>query len=221
MKLRSDNEVMEELEASRRDMSGDRDDLRVKREELEDLEVSREDLKVSREELEVKKEGLASNMASDMEDIPSDREDLPDTEIEVKREAELGDSTDNDSTDEGHSRKRRRTTSETERRRRNTEASARFRIKRRQKEQEMSERFSTLNNHISDLRIQVKTLEMENDCLKRMLLGGDGRKDDAVPRGSEEISKTIGGLSIGSLTNYQLLALIKEKSNERFKITSI
>ncbi|QPG74998.1 hypothetical protein FOA43_002338 [Brettanomyces nanus] len=143
--------------------------------------------------------------------------------LDPQREAEEGIEEDNiiDTSIDGRTH-RRAAKSDLERRKRNTEASARFRIKRRLKEHEMSERLSKMWSHISEMKIKVKTLEMENQCLKRMLLGDTGM---AVPRDGVERStrtgKALDKLSLSSLSNYELLNLIKQKTSESFKITSI
>lgn len=133
----------------------------------------------------------------------------------------ITESSSNSSPESGKSRRRKKagSISDEERKRRNTEASARFRIKRRLKEQEVANKVTKMRTHISGLKIKVKTLEMENNCLKRMLLGASpdstpNYKSESVPKVDDD--KT----SLGSLTNYELLKLIRQKSNEGFKITS-
>ena len=112
-------------------------------------------------------------------------------------------------------RKRGSCLSDEERRKRNTEASARFRIKRRMREQEMSERLKKIRAHIAELKVKEKTLSMENECLKRMLLG------DAAIGASLASNNASSGLNIDSMSNYQLLNLMRQKSSEGFRITTV
>ncbi|KAG7717834.1 hypothetical protein KL949_003108 [Ogataea haglerorum] len=92
-----------------------------------------------------------------------------------------------------------------EKRRRNTLASARFRIKKKQKEKEMEERFDQIHRHIDSLKVKIKTLEMENKCLKELLLTP---VDSKAP-------------SLSGTSNYALLQLIKQHSGDSFKVTTI
>ncbi|KAG7912170.1 hypothetical protein KL906_000374 [Ogataea polymorpha] len=92
-----------------------------------------------------------------------------------------------------------------EKRRRNTLASARFRIKKKQKEKEMEERFDRIHRHIDSLKVKIKTLEMENKCLKELLL---------TPADSKSPS-------LSSTSNYALLQLIKQHSGDSFKVTTV
>ncbi len=139
---------------------------------------------------------------------------------EAGSESESPKSDKSTATDHEHSatKKRKRggsSLSDEERRKRNTEASARFRIKRRMREQEMSERLTKIRAHIAELKVKEKTLSMENECLKRMLLG-----DAAV--GAMLTSKDASTQpAIDTMSNYQLLNLMRQKSGEGFRITTV
>lgn len=56
------------------------------------------------------------------------------------------------------------------RRKRNTAASARFRIKKKLKEQQMEARSKELEEKVDNLEKKIMTLEMENKCLKTLIL---------------------------------------------------
>lgn len=55
-------------------------------------------------------------------------------------------------------------------RKKNTAASARFRVKKKLKEKQMEERARELQDKLSLLEKKVKTLEMENKCLKLLIM---------------------------------------------------
>lgn len=65
-----------------------------------------------------------------------------------------------------------------ERRRRNTAASARFRIKKKLKEQQMEQRSKELREKLLDMEKKIKTLEMENKCLKNLLFQRNEKKNE-------------------------------------------
>lgn len=65
-----------------------------------------------------------------------------------------------------------------ERRRRNTAASARFRIKKKLKEQQMEQRTKELREKLLDMEKKIKTLEMENKCLKNLLFQRNEKKNE-------------------------------------------
>lgn len=64
-----------------------------------------------------------------------------------------------------------------DKRKRNTAASARFRIKKKQKEQEMEAKAKKLQETVVNLEKKLKTLEMENKCLKSLILQQNERKN--------------------------------------------
>lgn len=57
-----------------------------------------------------------------------------------------------------------------EKRRRNTAASARFRIKKKLREQQMEDDAKRLQDRLQVLEKKLKTLEMENKCLKSLIV---------------------------------------------------
>ncbi|CCE86388.1 Piso0_004874 [Millerozyma farinosa CBS 7064] len=65
-----------------------------------------------------------------------------------------------------------------ERRRRNTAASARFRIKKKLKEQQMEQRSKELREKLLDMEKKIKTLEMENKCLKNLFFQRNEKKNE-------------------------------------------
>lgn len=62
-------------------------------------------------------------------------------------------------------------------RKRNTAASARFRIKKKLKEKQMEQQASELRDRLSLLEKKLKTLEMENKCLKQLLIEKNEKKN--------------------------------------------
>ncbi|QOU20471.1 hypothetical protein BRETT_005129 [Brettanomyces bruxellensis] len=156
----------------------------------------------------------------DDEDEKNKKEEGDEKSAGAGSESESPESDKSTATDHEHSatKKRKRggsSLSDEERRKRNTEASARFRIKRRMREQEMSERLTKIRAHIAELKVKEKTLSMENECLKRMLLG-----DAAV--GAMLTSKDASAQpAIDTMSNYQLLNLMRQKSGEGFRITTV
>lgn len=57
-----------------------------------------------------------------------------------------------------------------DKRKRNTAASARFRIKKKMKEQQMQQKSKELQDRVMGLEKKLKTLEMENKCLKNLIV---------------------------------------------------
>ncbi|ABN65892.1 predicted protein [Scheffersomyces stipitis CBS 6054] len=64
-----------------------------------------------------------------------------------------------------------------DKRKRNTAASARFRIKKKLKEQEMEQKSKELQDRLLALEKKLKTLEMENKCLKNLILEQNEKKN--------------------------------------------
>ncbi|KAK6460974.1 hypothetical protein DFJ63DRAFT_314771 [Scheffersomyces coipomensis] len=64
-----------------------------------------------------------------------------------------------------------------DKRKRNTAASARFRIKKKLKEQEMEQKSKELQDKVLGLEKRLKTLEMENKCLKNLILQQNEQKN--------------------------------------------
>lgn len=62
-------------------------------------------------------------------------------------------------------------------RKRNTAASARFRIKKKMKEKQMEQQASELRERLTALEKKLKTLEMENKCLKQLLIEKNEKKN--------------------------------------------
>lgn len=67
-----------------------------------------------------------------------------------------------------------------DKRKRNTAASARFRIKKKLKEQEMEQRSKEMQEKVSNLEKKLKTLEMENKCLKNLILQQNEKKNSVL-----------------------------------------
>lgn len=65
-------------------------------------------------------------------------------------------------------------------RRRNTAASARFRIKKKLKEKQMEQQAKDLQDRLNALEGKYKTLEMENKCLKQLILEKNEKKNCAL-----------------------------------------
>lgn len=67
-----------------------------------------------------------------------------------------------------------------DKRKRNTAASARFRIKKKLKEQQMEENAQRLEEKVVLLEKQLKSLEMENKCLKNLILQKNEEKNSTL-----------------------------------------
>lgn len=65
-----------------------------------------------------------------------------------------------------------------DKRKRNTAASARFRIKKKLKQQEMETKCKNLQDKVGGLEKKLLTLEMENKCLKNLILQKNEEKND-------------------------------------------
>ncbi|CAK7902877.1 transcriptional activator of sulfur metabolism Met28p [[Candida] anglica] len=86
-----------------------------------------------------------------------------------------------------------------DKRKKNTAASARFRIKKKQKEQEMEKKAKQLQENVSNLEKRLRTLEMENKCLKNLILQQNERKNSDL---LENIKKrSINSPSVFEFTN--------------------
>ncbi|ODQ82664.1 hypothetical protein BABINDRAFT_159197 [Babjeviella inositovora NRRL Y-12698] len=70
--------------------------------------------------------------------------------------------------------------SETDKRRRNTAASARFRVKKKIREQEIEKQSQALAEKVRFLELRVKTLEMENKCLKSLIVEKNEKKNNQL-----------------------------------------
>ncbi|EGW30084.1 uncharacterized protein SPAPADRAFT_63709 [Spathaspora passalidarum NRRL Y-27907] len=75
-----------------------------------------------------------------------------------------------------------------DKRKRNTAASARFRIKKKLKEQEMEKRSKELEEKVVMLEKKLKQLEMENKCLKNMILQQNEQKNEDLLKSIKERS---------------------------------
>lgn len=79
-------------------------------------------------------------------------------------------------------------------RKRNTAASARFRIKKKLKEKQMEQQASELRDRLAFLEKRLKTLEMENKCLKQLMIEKNEKKNSDL---LESIKKrSLGGESL-------------------------
>ncbi|OBA20675.1 hypothetical protein METBIDRAFT_12634 [Metschnikowia bicuspidata var. bicuspidata NRRL YB-4993] len=78
-------------------------------------------------------------------------------------------------------------------RRRNTAASARFRVKKKLKEKEMEQRARDLQDRLGLLEKKLRTLEMENKCLRQLIVEKTEKKNSDL---LESIKKrSLGGMS--------------------------
>ncbi|KAI5957014.1 hypothetical protein KGF57_003388 [Candida theae] len=64
-----------------------------------------------------------------------------------------------------------------DKKKRNTAASARFRIKKKLKEQEMERKAKELEEKVAQLQKRLKTMEMENKCLKSIIFQQNEQKN--------------------------------------------
>lgn len=78
--------------------------------------------------------------------------------------------------------------SEVDKKKRNTAASARFRIKKKLKEQEMERTLKNLNEKVSLYNARIQKLEMENKCLKSLIIEKNEQKSNDLLKQIKERS---------------------------------
>lgn len=71
----------------------------------------------------------------------------------------------------------------TDKRKRNTAASARFRIKKKMKEQQMESQLKNLQDKVASLELSLKQYQMENKCLKSLILQNNDEKNKTMLEG--------------------------------------
>lgn len=71
-----------------------------------------------------------------------------------------------------------RSVEDEDKRRRNTQASARFRVKKKMREQEMEKQAAELALKVESLQATIKRLEMENSCLKLLIVQRNAERDN-------------------------------------------
>lgn len=78
--------------------------------------------------------------------------------------------------------------SDQDKKKRNTAASARFRIKKKQKEQEMERNLKELTERVNNHNRRIQQLEMENACLKSLLVQKSEQKSNDLLKSIKEKS---------------------------------
>lgn len=78
--------------------------------------------------------------------------------------------------------------SEGDKKKRNTAASARFRIKKKLKEQEMERTLKNLNEKVALYNAKIQKLEMENKCLKSLIIEKNEQKSNDLLKQIKERS---------------------------------
>ncbi|CCH40935.1 hypothetical protein BN7_469 [Wickerhamomyces ciferrii] len=79
---------------------------------------------------------------------------------------------------------------EFDKKKRNTAASARFRIKKKLKEQEMEKNLNELKEKINQYNLKIQKLEMENKCLKSLIIEKNEQKSNDLLKQIKERSIT-------------------------------
>lgn len=77
-----------------------------------------------------------------------------------------------------------------DKKKRNTAASARFRIKKKLREQEMERNLKELNEKIASFNARIQQLEMENSCLKSLIVQKNEQKSNDLLKRIKEKSLT-------------------------------
>jgi hypothetical protein len=78
--------------------------------------------------------------------------------------------------------------SSSDKKKRNTAASARFRIKKKLREEEMERTLKDLNERVSKYNSRIQQLEMENKCLKSLILQKNEQRSNDLLRSIKERS---------------------------------
>ncbi|ODV72009.1 Met28p CYBJADRAFT_113831, partial [Cyberlindnera jadinii NRRL Y-1542] len=77
---------------------------------------------------------------------------------------------------------------EQDKKKRNTLASARFRVKKKLKEQEMERNVKLLSDRVATFNERINQLELENACLKSLILEKNEKKSNDLLRSIKEKS---------------------------------
>lgn len=100
---------------------------------------------------------------------------------------------------------------EDERRRRNIEASIRFRVRRKNKIIQLENQIISENNKIEEFKIDLHKLEIENVCLRKMLLGNWNPQDDNISDNNfSNDSNLLSSAINNSKSNFEILQLLKQ-----------
>lgn len=101
-----------------------------------------------------------------------------------------------------------------EKRRKNLEASIRFRIKRKNRLNHLQNQIKIEDGKIEDFKTKLHKLEIENACLRKMLLGNwdpkcnSSNSENSFSNDSNLLNSTVNNIS----TNSELLQLLKKTS---------
>ncbi|GMM31829.1 hypothetical protein DAMA08_045740 [Martiniozyma asiatica (nom. inval.)] len=95
-------------------------------------------------------------------------------------------------------------------RRKNTEASARFRLKRKQRAMSLMSAIEAESVKIEDFKNKMRQLEIENDCLKKIIIGKPTTISGLDLNVTVREKKEVIGSKINSMSNYELLKYLKK-----------
>lgn len=93
-----------------------------------------------------------------------------------------------------------------EKRRKNVEASIRFRLKKRNKVNDLMQKIQIENDRIATFKKQLHKLEIENTCLRKMLVGNWNPQTDNEFLADEDI---LNSSVSGDMTNWEILRNLK------------
>lgn len=98
-----------------------------------------------------------------------------------------------------------------ERRRRNIEASIRFRVRKKNKIIQLENQINSENSKIEKFKINLHRLEIENACLRKMLLGNWNPKNDNISDNNfSNDSNLLSSAISNSKSNFEILQLLKQ-----------
>ncbi|GAV30312.1 hypothetical protein PMKS-003822 [Pichia membranifaciens] len=93
-----------------------------------------------------------------------------------------------------------------EKRRKNLEASIRFRLKKKNKANDLMKKIQTENEKIADFKTKLHKLEIENTCLRKMLVGNwNPQTDSELLQDEGMLNSSVSG----EMTNIEILRNLK------------
>lgn len=125
---------------------------------------------------------------------------------QIKKEADMEDALLNRDITTGSLTKEELKSIIEEKRRKNVEASIRFRLKKRNKVNDLMQKIQIENDRIATFKKQLHKLEIENTCLRKMLVGNWNPQTDNEFLADEDI---LNSSVSGDMTNWEILRNLK------------
>lgn len=151
-------------------------------------------------ELESREDEYQHDNDNDTGEYGDDIEEEEEADVEIEEEENIENPGDNTSI-----------LNEDERRRRNIEASIRFRVRRKNKIIQLENQIISENNKIEEFKIDLHKLEIENVCLRKMLLGNWNPQDDNISDNNfSNDSNLLSSAINNSKSNFEILQLLKQ-----------